>query len=218
VVYSYQPVRNDFAMTQYQPNGILAQCPSGQTCSNWPDGKRLINIGDSDVPYAVALRGDNQILAAGCSDGDMSATQLSTTDVTQPILRFQARFPGHFDCAYGVQFSDTNQDKIILAGQHTYDSTSNIALARFNTTAYKNGSTALAAADEQTTQETAVPNPPSPADQQMTQETAVPAPSATPTLAPADEQTTQESTVLVSSPTPAVAPVGDQMGLPDTQR
>jgi uncharacterized delta-60 repeat protein len=201
VGYSSQPVRNDFAMTQYQPNGILAQCPSGQTCSNWPDGKRLINIGDSDVPYAVALRGDNQILAAGCSDGHMSATQLSTTDVTQPILRFQARFAGRFDCAYAVQFVGSNKDKIVLAGQHTYDSDSNIALARLQTTAYKNGSTALAAADEQTTQETAVP-----------------APSATPTLAPADEQTTQETPVPALSPTPAVATVGDQVDLPDTQR
>jgi hypothetical protein len=64
----------------------------------------------------------------------MAAAQVSTTDVNaQPIL-FNTDFYGHFDCAFGVQFSDTNKNKIVLAGMQSYNAEANIALARFETT------------------------------------------------------------------------------------
>jgi uncharacterized delta-60 repeat protein len=214
--YSYQGGMDDFALTQYQPNGVLAQCPIGQKCSNWPDGKSFIDMGGSDQPYAMALRGDNRLVVAGCSDQHMAAAQVSTTELGQPI-RFQTDFVGHFDCAYGVQFSGTSKEKIVLAGQQSYDSTTNIALARFLTTAYKNGSTAMVApANAPVTQDAAVPTPPSPT---ATEETATPdttVPTSPP--APAGDQTTQETTVPTSSPKPALAPRSDQVDLSGTQR
>jgi uncharacterized delta-60 repeat protein len=203
--YSWRGGADDFALAQYRPNGILAQCPAGQTCSYWPQGKRYISLGGSDSAYALVLRGDNQLVVAGCSDWHMAAAQVSTTEIAQPIL-FHTDFVGHFDCAFGVQFSGTDKGKIVLAGHQAYDSDTNIALARFQTTAY--GSTALPAADEQTTQDATVPTPPPmAADEQTTQDTAVPTPSATPPLSAADEQTTQDTAV----PAPAPMPPPDQL-------
>jgi uncharacterized delta-60 repeat protein len=192
--YSYQGGIDDFALNQYRPNGVLASCPVGQTCGNWPEGKSFINMGGSDQPYAIALRGDNQLVVAGCSDRHMAAVQLSTTDLAQPAIRFQTDFVGYFDCAYGVQFSGTSKNKIVLVGQQSYGSDSNIALARFQTTALESGSTGLALVDKQTTQETAVPTPP---------------------LGPTNEQTTQETLVPAPSPTPPLMHTSSQVGLPD---
>jgi hypothetical protein len=91
-------------------------------------------LGGSDSAYALVLRGDNQLVAAGCSDLHMAAAQVSTIDVNAPPLLFRTDFVGGSDCAYGVQFSDADKDKFILAGSQFYDSDKNIALARFETT------------------------------------------------------------------------------------
>jgi hypothetical protein len=64
----------------------------------------------------------------------MAAAQVSTTDINAQPLLFQTDFIGSFDCAYGVQFSDANRDKIVLAGLQLYDLDRSIALARFETT------------------------------------------------------------------------------------
>jgi uncharacterized delta-60 repeat protein len=124
----------DFALAQYQPNGTLPQCPGGQTCKYWPGGLRFINMGGSDSAYALVLRGDNQLIAAGCSDGQMAAAQVSTTDINAIPLRFKTNFVGQFECANGVQFSDASKSKIVLAGWQVYDQNHNIGLARFQTT------------------------------------------------------------------------------------
>jgi uncharacterized delta-60 repeat protein len=124
----------DVALAQYTPEGLLATCPPGEPCDHWPDGKRFVNLGGSDSAYALVLRGDNQLVAAGCSDLHMAAAQVSTIDVNAPPLLFRTDFVGGSDCAYGVQFSDADKDKFILAGSQFYDSDKNIALARFETT------------------------------------------------------------------------------------
>ncbi|HEX5692618.1 MAG TPA: hypothetical protein VFX76_21535, partial [Roseiflexaceae bacterium] len=123
----------DFALAQYQPNGTLPQCPSGQTCAHWPGGLRFINMGGSDSAYSLVLRGDNQLIAAGCSDGQMAAAQVNTTDISAPLL-FKTDFVGEFECANGVQFSDASKSKIVLAGWQVYNNDHNVGLARFQTT------------------------------------------------------------------------------------
>ena len=86
------------------------------------------------MAYALVMRGDNQLVAAGCSDGQMAAAQVSTTDInTQPLL-FKTDFVGEFECANGVQFSDASKSKIVLAGWQVYNNDHNIGLARFQTT------------------------------------------------------------------------------------
>ncbi|HEU5098477.1 MAG TPA: hypothetical protein VFU22_05630 [Roseiflexaceae bacterium] len=224
--YTYQGGIDAFAVTQYQPNGILTSCPIGQTCGNWPDGKRYIDIGGSDQPYAIALRGDNQLVVAGCSDQHMAAAQMSTTAIDQPIF-FQVDFAGNVDCAYGVQFTGTNKDKVILAGQQNYDSLSNMALARFQTTASTSASAALAAAEEQQPQDTAVLTPTAAlAEGQLPQDTAVLTPTATlaegqlpqATVAPTstatltDEQQPQDTAVLTPTATPPLSPASQEIG------
>lgn len=124
----------NFALAQYGPDGILAQCEAGQSCDHWPDGRRYVNIGGPDLAYAAVLRGDDQLVVAGCSDGHMAAAQVSTTDISAQPLLFGTDFVGSFDCAYAVQFSDANRDKIVLAGTQVYNLDRSIALARFETT------------------------------------------------------------------------------------
>jgi uncharacterized delta-60 repeat protein len=187
--YTYQPNVNAFVVAQYTPNGVLTSCPVGQACGNWPDGKRYITFSGADQPYAIALRGDNQLVVAGCSSNHMAAAQMSTTAIDQPI-RFQVDFAGNVDCAYAVQFTGANKDKIVLAGQQNYDSLSNIALARFQTTVSSSVSTALAPENEPATQESLPANEQAPADQPVSQETAIPATPTTPT----GEQATPEGT------------------------
>jgi uncharacterized delta-60 repeat protein len=212
--YTYQGSINAFVVAQYQPNGVLTSCPIGQACGNWPDGKRYITFSGADQPYAIALRGDNQLVVAGCSSNHMAAAQMSTTAIDQPI-RFQVDFPGNVDCAYGVQFAGTNKDKVVLAGQQNYDSLSNIALARFQTTASTTGSAAIvAAADGQPPQDTTVPTPSPAAEQPATPDTTAPTPE--PTFAPTDEQTTPEPVIPTPALEPTLAPTSSEVGLPDT--
>jgi uncharacterized delta-60 repeat protein len=124
----------DFVLAQYQPNGTLPQCSSGQTCAFWPGGLRFINVGGSDSAYSLVMRSDNELVAAGCSDGQMAAAQVSTTNINAVPLVFKTDFVGEFECANGVQFSDASKTKIVLAGWQSYNSDYNIGLARFQTT------------------------------------------------------------------------------------
>jgi hypothetical protein len=77
---------DDFVVAQYQPNGVLASCPIRQMCGNWRVGKSYINMGGSDQPYAIAPRGDNQLVVAVYSDRYIAAAQLNTTDLNQPAI------------------------------------------------------------------------------------------------------------------------------------
>jgi uncharacterized delta-60 repeat protein len=128
----------DIALAQYQPDGRLAQCPSGQVCSHWPEGKRFVGGSGFQLATALVLREDNQLVAAGCSNEQMAAAQVSTTDVNAPPVSFSTRpdFVGPYDCALGVAFGDADKNTIVLAGQQEGEGEGNIALARFGTTLY----------------------------------------------------------------------------------
>jgi uncharacterized delta-60 repeat protein len=201
--YSWRGGADDFVLAQYQPNGVLAQCPSGQICSYWPEGKRYISIGGSDSAYAIALRGDNKLVAAGCSDWHTAAVQVSTTTIDQPIV-FQTDFVGHFDCAFGVQFVGANKDKIVLAGQQAYDSDNHIALARFQTTAYQATSTTLSSVEDQRAEPT--PEPTASTDGRPTAASAEPTPTEQPTEQAAEPTPTEQPTEQAAEPTPVELP------------
>jgi hypothetical protein len=102
-------------------------------CWAWPTGQRFINIGGSDSAFALDLRADGQLLAAGCTDGHVSAAQVSTTDLSGVPLLFEASFAGHFNCAFGAQFTGPGNSRIITAGPAYHGGSGNLALASFET-------------------------------------------------------------------------------------
>jgi uncharacterized delta-60 repeat protein len=124
----------DMALAQYTPQGILASCADPANCQNWPSGTFFMDGGGSDNTYALDLRGDNQLVAAGCLNRHFAAVQLPTDRNPSPLL-FSTDFVGGYDCATAVKFSRGNT--ILLAGNQEllpFSTDSNIALARFQTT------------------------------------------------------------------------------------
>jgi len=125
---------SDMALAQYTPTGQLATCASLSNCQSWPDGTYFVDAGRDDYARTLDLRSDNQLVAAGCSNGHFAAVQVRTDGppVPQP---FNTDFVGDQDCARGVKFIGTNQ--LVLAGGQDlgpFSSDHNIALARFETT------------------------------------------------------------------------------------
>ncbi len=132
--YSWRGGQDDYALAQYTPAGQLATCPAGEPCPHWPTGKRYVNIGASDSAYALALRDDGQLLAAGCTDYQLSAAQVSTTDAEAEPLVFTTSFAGSFSCAFSAAFTGAADHQIIAAGPQYFGANGNLALARFETT------------------------------------------------------------------------------------
>jgi uncharacterized delta-60 repeat protein len=153
--FSFQNNTNDFALAQFRPNGTLAECLGATSCGYWSTGTAFVNWGGNDIAYALDWRGDNQVVAAGFSDGRFAAAQFSTTDAAPSPLTFSTDFVGGYEVGTGVKFTGSN--KIVVAGLQEYNADWNVALARFQTTAYTNGSTTLAPADEQTAQDATTP-------------------------------------------------------------
>lgn len=125
---------SDMALAQYTPEDRLASCADLTNCHHWPSGTFFFDQTSNDYAYALDLRADNQLVAAGCSNQHFAAVQVSTEGEPSP-RPFNTDFVGLPDCAYAVKFSGPN--KILLAGTHYLDpisSDSNIALARFETT------------------------------------------------------------------------------------
>jgi uncharacterized delta-60 repeat protein len=125
----------DMALAQYTPEGILASCSDLGNCHNWPSGTFFVNQGINDYAYALDLRGDNQLVAAGCVNQHFAAVQVRTDGDPTP-LPFNTDFVGYPDCAKGVKFMP-GTNKIVLVGDqdlYPFSSDSNIALARFETT------------------------------------------------------------------------------------
>lgn len=124
----------DFALAQYQPNGVLATCP-GFPCSNWPTGKQFIDWGGSESAYALDWRDDGRLVAAGSANGQFAWAQLRTGNVSSPI-KFTTDFVGNDNRALGVKFVGSN--KILMAGYQKFNGDQNMALARFETTVNPN--------------------------------------------------------------------------------
>jgi uncharacterized delta-60 repeat protein len=127
----------DFALMQYQSNGLKATCAPDAPCTNWPSGRYVSGLGGDDSINALALRADGQLVAAGCSEGHFGGVQVRTDGDPVPTqLLFNTDFVGSPDCAKGVKFVGANQ--ILMAGDQNlppYGSgDNNMALARFETT------------------------------------------------------------------------------------
>jgi hypothetical protein len=94
----------------------------------------FVNAGINDYAFALDLRGDNQLVAAGCSNQHLAGWQVRT-DGIPGALPFSTDVVGYPDCAKAVKFFGRN--KIMMAGAqnlYPFSSDSNIALARFVTT------------------------------------------------------------------------------------
>ncbi len=123
---------SDMALAQYSPQGILTACDDPNNCHIWPSGTFFFDQARNDYAYALDLRADGQLVAAGCSNQHFAAVQVRTDGEPTP-RPFNTDFVGLPDCASAVKFSGAN--KILLAGAHYLDgSDNNIALARFETT------------------------------------------------------------------------------------
>jgi uncharacterized delta-60 repeat protein len=145
----------DMALAQYTPNGALPTCTD---CEGWPNGTFFFDAGTNDYAYALDLRDDNQLVAAGCSNQHFAAVQVPTDGPPTPLV-FNTDFVGIPDCAHAVKFIDA---KIVMAGEQNswpFANDTNIALARFQTTP-QTVSTVRSPTNEATTQDTTVPTPP----------------------------------------------------------
>jgi uncharacterized delta-60 repeat protein len=131
----YRRIQNnaDMALAQYTPEGMLASCADPANCHTWPTGTFFVDVGINDHAYALDLREDNQLVAAGCINRHFAGVQVRT-DGDSTTLLFNTDMVG-LDCARAVKFSGAN--KIVMAGTQELDpfsSDMNIALARFETT------------------------------------------------------------------------------------
>ncbi len=117
----------DFAMAQYTPDGVLTDAPNG-----WSGGKAFVDLGGIEGAYAVDVRADGQVVAAGRSDGGFAWAQLPPNGSTLTPIKGSADFAGGGDRANGVKFVAPN--KIVLVGQASFNDDENMVLARFETT------------------------------------------------------------------------------------
>ena len=120
----------DFALAQYQPNGVLASC-AFPPCTVWATGKRFVDWGGAEAAYALDWRDDGRIVAAGCAGGQFAWAQLRTNGLPS-LIKSTTDFVGSGECAFGVKFAGAN--KVILAGHEQFNGDQNMALARFDTT------------------------------------------------------------------------------------
>jgi uncharacterized delta-60 repeat protein len=124
----------DFALAQYQPNGVLASC-AFPPCTNWATGKMFVDWGGAEAAYALDWRDDGRIVAAGSANGQFAWAQLRTNGLPG-VLKSTTDFVGNGDRALSVKFIGSN--KIILAGVQEFNGDQNMALARFETTVSPN--------------------------------------------------------------------------------
>ncbi len=117
----------DFALAQYTPDGVLADAPNG-----WSGGKAFVDWGGIEGAYAIDVRADRQVVAAGRSDGGFAWAQLPPNGSTLNPVKGSTDFVGGGDRANGVKFVAPN--KIVLVRQASFNDDVNMALARFETT------------------------------------------------------------------------------------
>jgi hypothetical protein len=118
----------DFALAQVLPSGSLASC-TGFPCNNWSTGRAYVDWGGIDSAYAVDVRNDGQVVAAGFAGGQFSWAQFNPTTAASP-LKGVTDFV-NFSSITAVQFAGPN--KLIAAGFQSYNNDLNFALARFET-------------------------------------------------------------------------------------
>jgi uncharacterized delta-60 repeat protein len=117
----------DFALAQYTPSGVLGDYPVG-----WAGGTAFVDWGGAELAFAVDVRADGQVVAAGCSQAALAWAQLPPQGVQPSPLKVEADFAGIGECALGVQFAGAS--RLIAAGVQQFNGDRNMALARFETT------------------------------------------------------------------------------------
>lgn len=122
---------NKFAMLQCDPNGNPPGL-CGLSCNHWPQGKAYHDPGgaQSAVAFALDIRSDGQILAAGCTPTYWDWVQLGPTSTTT-VASGLVGFPGGNSCATSARF--WGNDRVVLAGYGPFEDDGNMLLARFTT-------------------------------------------------------------------------------------
>jgi uncharacterized delta-60 repeat protein len=120
---------SDFALAQYTPDGVLPPGPPVNPGQPWP--KAFVDWGNSESVFALDMRGDGRLVAAGCSDGQFAWAQFRLMSVPAP-LKATAGVAGSNACAQGVRFAGS--DRLLAAGMEEFNGDANMALARFETT------------------------------------------------------------------------------------
>jgi uncharacterized delta-60 repeat protein len=114
-----------FALARYNPNGSLDPSFSG-------DGKRLTDLGGSDIALAVLIQGDGKIVAVGGGGpgGDFALARYNPNGSLDPSFSGDGKQTTDFgggDSARGAALSADG--KIVAAGQAV---SGDFALARYN--------------------------------------------------------------------------------------
>ena len=118
---------SDFALAQYDGNGVLLPAGPGQPWAN-----AFVDWGGDESALALDWRGDGQVVVAGCASGQFAWAQLDVSvELPEPIKQ-TTNFLGSDECAMGVRFTGGN--KLVTAGYQTSGGETNFALARYETT------------------------------------------------------------------------------------
>jgi uncharacterized delta-60 repeat protein len=120
---------SNFALARYTASGLL-------DTGFGAGGLAVVDFGGDDIAYAVDLRSDGAIVAAGCSGAVFAVAQLQPNGALDPAFNTTGKattdFVGSDECATDVRFYGSN--RILTAGYQTVFGNSNMALARFETT------------------------------------------------------------------------------------
>jgi len=117
----------DFALAQFDSDGLP---PAPGPFHPWATA--FFDWGGDESAFALDWRGDGQIVAAGCADGEFAWAQLPDSAQFYTPITGTTNFVGSSECAIGVKFTGWN--KIIMGGYQFVGGETNFALARFDTT------------------------------------------------------------------------------------
>jgi uncharacterized delta-60 repeat protein len=120
----------DFALARYTADGAL-DGTFGMS------GKAYVEFGGLDAALALDVRGDGAIAVAGYSGALMAVAQLQPNGTLDPAFHGTGQatvdFVGSPEGANAVKF--VAPDRLVVAGYQTVNGDTNMALARFETTA-----------------------------------------------------------------------------------
>jgi uncharacterized delta-60 repeat protein len=128
----------DFALAQYYFNGILFTCSPPPINCGWRLGKVYMDWGGAESAWAMDIRSDGRVVAAGCVNGLLGWGQVT---ISSPFnaLEVTTDFVGDIQCETGGEFSITGaagvqylySDRVLIAATQNYGGDLNIALASF---------------------------------------------------------------------------------------
>jgi uncharacterized delta-60 repeat protein len=113
---------SDFALAQFSPDGVAG--------GTWIGGRAFIDFTGYDIAYAIDLRADGHVVAAGCGNGIVTWAQFNTQNTDPPHAGW-TDLVGAGECAVGVRF--VGQNHLVVAAIQEYAGDQNFALAKFET-------------------------------------------------------------------------------------